>query len=62
LPDIPQKYEELLSWLKSLKDRIHPQWKPDYSMLICLEYAITYINKDGDKRILSKLLEQLKQL
>jgi hypothetical protein len=62
LPDIPQKYEELLSWLKSLKDRIQPQWKPDSSMLICLEYAIKYINKDGDKRILSKLLEQLKQL
>lgn len=52
--------EELFSWLKSLRPQSH--WKPDSSMLICLEYAIKHINKDGDKRILSKLLEQLKKL
>lgn len=57
-------YNEYINWFKSLKDRVQPQnkWKPDSSMLICLEYAIKHINKDGDKRILSKLLEQLKKL
>ncbi len=54
------KVGDCINWLKSLR----PQntWKPDSSMLICLEYAIKHINKDGDKRILSKLLEQLKKL
>ena len=52
--------EELVDWLKSLRPQ--NRWKPDSSMLICLEYAIKHINKDGDKRILSKLLEQLKKL
>jgi len=52
--------DELVKKLKSLRPQ--SRWKPDSSMLICLEYAIKHINKDGDKRILSKLLEQLKKL
>ena len=55
-----QYYQRDIDWLKSLRPQ--KQWKPDSSMLVCLEYAIKHINKDGDKRILSKLLEQLKQL
>lgn len=52
---------EYTMW-KQLDLRPQNRWKPDSSMLICLEYAIKHINKDGDKRILSKLLEQLKKL
>jgi hypothetical protein len=55
-----QYYQRDIDWLKSLRPQ--SQWKPDSSMLTCLEYAIKHINKDGDKGILSKLLEQLKQL
>ena len=55
-----EAYNADIDWLKSLRPQ--SQWKPDSSMLICLEYAIKHINKDGDKRILSKLLEQLKKL
>jgi hypothetical protein len=52
--------KKIFYWLKSLRPQ--NRWKPDSSMLICLEYAIKHINKDGDKRILSKLLELLKKL
>lgn len=54
------KWKKRKEWLKSLRPQ--SRWKPDSSMLICLEYAIKHINKDSDKRILSKLLEQLKKL
>ena len=62
--EILQDTEDIIKWLKNRLKSLRPQnrWKPDSSMLICLEYAIKHINKDGDKRILSKLLEQLKKL
>lgn len=59
-----QMLKRVLDWMNKRAKSLRPQsnWKPDSSMLICLEYAIKHINKDGDKRILSKLLEQLKKL
>ena len=53
------------NWLKSLKDRVQPQWKPSEEHISRLETAINYLDSIGaesSKIVLKNLLEQLKKL
>ena len=63
--------QELIDWLKSLKDRVQPQkqWKPSEEQMDALEHFVRSIGESGyacpydnDTKLIYSLLEQLKQL
>lgn len=50
-------------WLKSLKEKLHPQWKPSEEQIQALEYQVNSTYKDSwQYRASKELLEQLKKL
>lgn len=61
LPDIPEKYQELIDWLKSLRFQPRQEWsREDKDMLYFIEEAIKgYYSKFG---IQPKVLDWLKSL
>ena len=59
------KYAILDNWLKSLKERIKPRWKPSDEQLDALHDAAVYVDKSMfpyPKGILMKMYKQLKKL
>lgn len=57
--------ENVIDWLKSLKDRMKPQWKPSDEQLDALHDAAVYVDKSMfpyPKGILMKMYKQLKKL
>ena len=63
--------QELIDWLKSIKDRVQPQnlWKPSEEQMDALEHFVRSIGESGyaspydnDTKLIYSLLEQLKQL
>lgn len=61
--DKEEKYG-LLDWLKSLKDRVHPQWKPSEEQMQALAEALSLAKNCGEEIAfdLRTLHEQLKKL
>ena len=52
-----------IKWLKSLKDKLHPRWKPSEEQIQALEYQVNSTYKGSWQYKASKeLLEQLKKL
>ena len=55
--------QEIENWLKSLKERLHPQWKPSEEQIQALEYQVHSTYKGSWQYKASKeLLEQIKKL
>lgn len=57
--------EEEIDWLKSLKDRVKPQWKPSEEHIRYLQAVVNDVNNIGSESCciaLRDLLEQLKKL
>ena len=63
--------QELIDWLKSIKDRVQPQnlWKPSEEQMDALEHFVRSIGESGyaspydnNTKLIYSLLEQLKQL
>ena len=58
-----QQVEQLKTWLKSLKERIKPQWKPREAQLSALEEVCkTHSANFACRRVISNLLNELKKL
>lgn len=55
--------QEIENWLKSLKEKLHPQWKPSEEQIQALEYQVHSTYKGSwQYRASNELLEQLKKL
>lgn len=64
-----ETYDRFIDWLKSLKNRIQPHWKPSDEQIKALEHFVRGIGESGhaspydnDTKLIYSLLEQLKQL
>lgn len=59
----PKRYEPMSNWLKSLKDRVQPQWKPSEEELNALDEVYkTHGANSACRRIIFNLLNDLKKL
>lgn len=62
-------YDRFIDWLKSLRNRVQPHWKPSGEQMDALEHFVRSIGESGyaspydnDTKLIYSLLEQLKQL
>lgn len=65
ISDLKDMYRERINWLKSLKDRVQPQWKPSEGHIRYLQAVINDVHNIGSESCciaLGDLLEQLKKL
>lgn len=59
----PTLRSNAIAWLKSLKDKVHPQWKPSEEQIQALEYQVHSTYKGSwQYKASNELLEQLKKL
>ena len=56
--------DKYTAWLKSIKDRVHPQnhWKPSNEQIMALRWVLNHIPYDSHKEEISGLLDQIKKL